>query len=132
MKITATLIGACAFALVGAAGAYAAPCTNAGTTAAMKDAGSGPTPGNTGQAQSMAKTEGMAKSDGMAKGDGNMAKGDGKMTTGSTTADGTAGTPLMNETVGDKAASPADVRAQTAGQPTAAQQAQGTAARNDC
>ncbi len=38
---------------------------------------------------------------------------------------GTGGTPGMNATLGNRAASPADVRAQTEGQPTAAQTAQG-------
>ncbi|MBS7537800.1 hypothetical protein KHC27_02470 [Ancylobacter lacus] len=38
---------------------------------------------------------------------------------------GTAGTPGMNTALGNRAASAADVRAQTEGQPTAAQTAQG-------
>lgn len=89
-------------ALAGAA--HAGPCTDriAKLEKAISDAGSGPT--NT--------TE--------------------PTTTGSTSATpspvpkagrtpGTEATPAMNETVGNKAASPGDVRAQTQGNPTAAQ-----------
>lgn len=101
MKRTLLIISA-TLALTGAT--HAGPCTDriAQLEKTMSDAGSGPT--NTSE----------------------------PMTTGSIRAaptevpkagqtPGTEATPAMNETVGNKAASPGDVRAQTQGKPTAAQ-----------
>lgn len=72
--------------------AQAGPCN----TTAMKDAGSGPTPGHTGQT-----------------------------TTGSATVGEHPPTSAMNKAVAGGAASPQDVQKQTMGQPTAAQRAEG-------
>lgn len=98
MKTTSALIGACAVLALGATGVAAGPCTteitNLEKTAAMKDAGSGPTSG------SVATSSGAARPQHEATGS-------------------------VNKAVGDRAASPADVRRQTQGEPTAAGQAQG-------
>ena len=87
------------FALIGCAAmvlsigtAQAGPCDTRG-----KDAGSGPTPGYTGQTN----------------------------TTGSATTRQQPATDTMNRAVGDKAASSQDTQRQMQGQPTAAQEAQG-------
>lgn len=89
--------------LIGVSGtAFAGPCTQ--RIAAMEkalsamDAGSGPT--SSVPAQTTAPNPSVPKA-------------------GETP--GTGGTAGMNATVGDRAASPADVRAQTSGEPTAAQ-----------
>lgn len=101
MKRTLLIISAM-LALTGAA--HAGPCTDriAQLEKAMSDAGSGPTntnePTTTG---SVGATPSQAPKAGQAP--------------------GTVATPAMNETVGNKAASPGDVRAQTQGKPTAAQ-----------
>jgi hypothetical protein len=86
------LIFACAAIVLSIGAANAGPCATTG-----KDAGSGPTPGYTGQ------------------------------TTGMGTAKTPAHPPTdtMNRVAGDKAMSPQDAQAQEQGQPTAAQQAQG-------
>ncbi|MDR6954895.1 type IV secretory pathway TrbL component [Ancylobacter sp. 3268] len=85
-----------------ASAAHAGPCTDRiasiEKSMSMKDAGSGPT---------------------QAPGTGGSQPNAGVPKAGE--APGTGGTAGMNATVGDKAASPADVRAQTSGQPTAAQ-----------
>jgi hypothetical protein len=73
--------------------AYAGPCNTTG-----RDAGSGPTPGFTGQT-----TTGMGSPDTPAH----------------------PPTETMNRVAGDKATSAQDAQAQQQGQPTAAQQAQG-------
>lgn len=114
MKTMSSLMGACAFVVLGAAGAYAGPCTTGATPdkSAMKDAGSGPTSGNTGQAPSMSG------------GSGSQAAA-GKKDASPGASSERAGTPAMSQTVGDRAASPSDVRKQTAGQATDAQVAQG-------
>ena len=78
--------------VLGVGAAHAGPCNTGG-----KDAGSGPTPGYTGQ------------------------------TTGSTSAktDQHPPTDTMNRVAGEQAASSQDAQRQQQGQPTAAQQAQG-------
>ena len=94
MAIAATL------ALTGTA--YAGPCTDRITqiekSMNTSDAGSGPT--------NMASPS---------------AGGSGAPSGQAAQTPGTSATPAMNATVGNKAASPADVRAQTQGNPTAAQ-----------
>ena len=82
----------CATTAIGIGAANAGPCNG-------KDAGSGPTPGSTGQTQ----------------------------TTGTASADthGHPPTDTMNRVAGDKATSSQDAQRQQQGQPTAAQQAQG-------
>src|ERR1700756_3078550 len=78
--------------ILGVGGAQAGPCNTGG-----KDAGSGPTPGYTGQ------TTG----------------------TGTAKADQHPPTETMNRVAGEKATSSQDAQRQQQGQPTAAQQAQG-------
>jgi hypothetical protein len=83
-------LAGCAFIMMGV-GAQAGPC-NTG-----KDAGSGPTPGATGQS----------------------------ITTGSADVKPHPPTETMNNVAGDKAMSSQDTLRQQQGQPTAAQEAQG-------
>src|SRR5712671_8153668 len=85
----------CAALLLSIATAYAGPCNT--TSKSAQDAGSGPTPGHTGQ------TVGS---------------------TGSTTAEHPP-TNTMNRATGDVASSSQDAQKQMQGQPTAAQQGQG-------
>ncbi|MCK0207274.1 hypothetical protein MWN33_04415 [Starkeya koreensis] len=100
MKKSALILGA-ALSLVSAS-AFAGPCTDRiatlEKTLSTSDAGSGPT--NSTAARTTAPDAGVPKA-------------------GETP--GTGGTAGMNATVGDKATSPADVRAQTSGGATAAQ-----------
>jgi hypothetical protein len=86
------ILAGCAIMAVSVATAHAGPCNTRD-----KDAGSGPTPGYTGQ------------------------------TIGSTAADDKAHPPTaaMNSAAGEKATSAQDAQRQQQGQPTAAQQAQG-------
>jgi hypothetical protein len=94
--ITRTLIiASCATVVLSIATAQAGPCNTGGKSA--QDAGSGPTPGNTGQ------TVGS---------------------TGSANAEHPP-TSTMNRATGDVAASSQDAQKQMQGQPTAAQQSQG-------
>ena len=86
------LIFACATIVLSAGAANAGPCNTTG-----KDAGSGPTPGATGQS----------------------------ITTGSADTKEHPPTETMNRMAGDKAMSSQDAQRQQQGQPTAAQQAQG-------
>jgi hypothetical protein len=85
-------LAACAVMVLSAGGAYAGPCNTGG-----KDAGSGPTPGATGQS----------------------------ITTGSADTKEHPPTDTMNRAAGDKAMSAQDAQRQQQGEPTAAQQAQG-------
>jgi hypothetical protein len=85
------LVLACAAIALSASTAIAGPCNT-------KDAGSGPTPGYTGQT-----TTGMGNADTKSH----------------------PPTDTMNKVAGAKATSAQDARAQQQGQPTAAQQAQG-------
>jgi hypothetical protein len=85
-------LAACAVMVLSATGAYAGPCNTGG-----KDAGSGPTPGATGQS----------------------------ITTGSADTEQHPPTKTMNQVAGNKAMSSQDAQSQQRGQPTAAQQAEG-------
>jgi hypothetical protein len=85
-------LATCAVIVLSVSCAYAGPCNTGG-----KDAGSGPTPGATGQS----------------------------ITTGSADTKEHPPTKTMNQVAGDKAMSAEDAQKQQQGQPTAAQQAQG-------
>jgi hypothetical protein len=98
MKPKQIILVGCAVMALSAGTAQAGPCDIAGKSASSHDAGSGPTPGNTGQ------------------------------TTGTATGTATnqhAATSTMNRASGDVAASSQDAQKQMQGQPTAAQQADG-------
>jgi hypothetical protein len=105
MKVKPILFTSCAALLVSTGISLAAPCN----TTADKDAGSGPTPGNTAQA-----------------------------TTGAASANSRSGehppTATMNQAAGSTGALSQDAQRQMQGQPTAAQEAQGAKAKsgNDC
>jgi hypothetical protein len=86
------ILAGCAVMVLSIGHAHAGPCNTGG-----KDAGSGPTPGATGQT----------------------------ITTGSATTKEHPPTETMNNMAGDKAMSSQDAQSQQQGQPTAAQQAQG-------
>ena len=85
-------LATCAAMVLSASVANAGPCNTPG-----KDAGSGPTPGYTGQT----------------------------ITTGEAEVKAHPPTDTMNKMAGDKATSPQDAQRQQQGQPTAAQEAQG-------
>ena len=85
-------LATCAVIVLSVGSAYAGPCNTRD-----KDAGSGPTPGATGQS----------------------------ITTGSAETKAHPPTDTMNRVAGDKAMSAEDAQKQQQGQPTAAQQAQG-------
>jgi hypothetical protein len=90
------VLAGCAALALSIATAHAGPCNTIGKSA--QDAGSGPTPGHSGQ------------------------------TIGSTASPNAEHPPTstMNRTTGDVAASSQDAQKQMQGQPTAAQQGQGT------
>src|ERR1700740_1981300 len=92
MNTRQVILAGCAAIILGTGNAQAGPCNTGG-----KDAGSGPTPGATGQ------TTG----------------------TGSAKVDQHPPTETMNRMAGEKATSSQDAQRQQQGQPTAAQQAQG-------
>jgi hypothetical protein len=95
MNIKCLILAGCAIMVLSAGAAQAGPCDSTGR-AANKDAGSGPTPGYTGQ------------------------------TTGAgTNADQHPPTGTMNRASGAVATSSQDAQNQMQGQPTAAQQADG-------
>jgi hypothetical protein len=85
-------LAACTVMILSAGSAYAGPCNTRD-----KDAGSGPTPGATGQS----------------------------ITTGEADTKAHPPTDTMNRAAGDKAMSAQDAQKQQQGEPTAAQQAQG-------
>ena len=85
-------LAACAAMVLSVGSAYAGPCNTGG-----KDAGSGPTPGATGQS----------------------------ITTGAANTKAHPPTDTMNRAAGDKAMSAQDAQSSQQGEPTAAQQAQG-------
>jgi hypothetical protein len=89
------LLAGCAI-LLSAATAQAGPCNTVGKAASPKDAGSGPTAGNTGH------TTGISRD-----------------------INEHPPTSTMNRAAGDVATSSQDVQKQMQGQPTAVQQAQG-------
>jgi hypothetical protein len=98
MYVKQLILAGCAVMAVSIGTAQAGPCDMTGKSASAHDAGSGPTPGNTGQ------------------------------TTGTATGTSTNEHPptgTMNRASGDVAASSQDAQKQMQGQPTAAQQAQG-------
>jgi len=90
------LLAGCATIILSAGTAQAGPCDTAGKAASAKDAGSGPTVGNTGQ------TTGASKD-----------------------VSEHPPTNTTNRAAGDAATSSQDAQKQMQGQPTAAQQAQG-------
>jgi hypothetical protein len=92
MNTRQLVLAGCAVTVLGVGSALAGPCNTGG-----KDAGSGPTPGATGQS----------------------------ITTGSADTKAHPPTETMNNVAGDKAMSSQDAQSQQQGQPTAAQQAQG-------
>jgi negative regulator of sigma E activity len=92
------ILAGCAVMALSTGTAQAGPCDMTGKSASAHDAGSGPTPGNTGQ------TTGTA--------------------TG-TSAGQHAANSTMNRAAGDVATSSQDAQKQMQAQPTAAQQAQG-------
>src|SRR6266481_9169821 len=94
MNVQRFAIAGCAIMVLGIGTANAGPCNTRG-----KDAGSGPTPGYTGQTTST--------------------------TTGSATSREHPPTETMNRVTGEKATSPQDAQRQMQGQPTTAQEAQG-------
>jgi hypothetical protein len=93
MNTKQLVLVSCAAMVLSVGSANAGPCNTGG-----KDAGSGPTPGYTGQSTT---------------------------TTGSASDREHPPTDTMNKVAGDKAMSSQDTQAQMQGQPTAAQQAQG-------
>jgi hypothetical protein len=104
MKHSLVSIAMCGLLTMGTA-AYAGPCN-------MKDAGSGPTPGaNARSPTAPGENAGMPK---------DAARSEQHAPTGS-----------VNKELGSRAASPKDVRDQTAGKPTAAELAEGKKAA-DC
>jgi hypothetical protein len=92
MNTRQLILSGCTVIILTVSGAQAGPCNTTG-----KDAGSGPTPGATGQT----------------------------ITTGSSATKEHPPTDTMNRVAGDKAMSSQDARRQQQGQPTAAQEAQG-------
>jgi hypothetical protein len=92
MNTRLLVLAGCAVIVLSIGNAQAGPCNTAG-----KDAGSGPTPGATGQS----------------------------ITTGSADTKQHPPTETMNNVAGDKAMSSQDAQRQQQGQPTAAQEAQG-------
>ena len=93
------ILASCAVMALSIGAAQAGPCDMTGKSASAHDAGSGPTPGNTGQTTTGTGTGSSAKEH--------------------------PPTSTMNRASGDVAASSQDVQKQMQGQPTAAQQAQG-------
>lgn len=92
MNTRQIFLASCAVMILSIGNAQAGPCNTGG-----KDAGSGPTPGATGQS----------------------------ITTGSADRKAHPPTEAMNNAAGDKAMSAQDAQLQQQGKPTAAQQAQG-------
>jgi hypothetical protein len=103
MNAKQLILAGCAVMALSISTAQAGPCDMTGKSASSHDAGSGPTPGNTGQ------TTGTASG---------------------TSANEHPPTGTMNRASGDVAASSQDAQRQMQGQPTAAQQAQGAKATN--
>jgi hypothetical protein len=96
MNTKSLILVGVAIVVLSAGTAQAGPCDTTGRAATMKDAGSGPTVGNTGQ------------------------------TTGTNTdVSQHPPTSTMNRATGDVATSSQDAQKQMQGQPTAAQQAEG-------
>jgi hypothetical protein len=98
MNTKQLILAGCAVLALSGGTAQAGPCDTVGRAAQMRDAGSGPTPGNTGQTTT---------------------------TTGSADASQQPATSTMNRATGAGPASSEDAQKQMQGQPTAAQQAEG-------
>jgi hypothetical protein len=98
MNTKQLILASCAVLALGVGTAQAGPCNTVGKSA-QRDAGAGPTPGNTGQT-----------------------------TTGSATTSQQPPTGTMSRATGGSAASSEDAQKQMQGQPTVAQQAQGAKA----
>jgi hypothetical protein len=96
MNTKRLILAGCAVMVLSVGTALAGPCDSGGRAANMKDAGAGPTPGNTGQ------TVGANSS-----------------------TDQHPPTSTMNRATGDVATSSQDAQKQMQGEPTAVQQAQG-------
>jgi hypothetical protein len=97
MNTKPLILAGFAIMVLSAGTAQAGPCDTVGKSAQIRDAGSGPTPGNAGQTT----------------------------TTGSADAGQQPPTSTMNRATGGGPASSEDAQKQMQGQPTAAQQAQG-------
>jgi hypothetical protein len=97
MNTKPLILAGFAIMVLSAGTAQAGPCDTVAKSAQMRDAGSGPTPGNTEQTT----------------------------TTGSADASQQPPTSTMNRATGGGPASSEDAQKQMQGQPTAAQQAQG-------
>ena len=97
MKTNQLILAACAVMALSVGAAQVGPCDTGGQSTNLRDAGAGPTPGNTGQ------TTG----------------------TGSANTNQHPPTDTMNRATGDVATSSQDAQKQMQGQPTTAQQAQG-------
>ena len=97
MKTKQLILAGCALMALSVGAAQAGPCDTGGRSTNLRDAGAGPTPGNTGQATG----------------------------TGSANTNQHPPTDTMNRATGDVATSSQDAQKQMQGQPTAAQQAQG-------
>jgi hypothetical protein len=97
MKTKQFILAGCAALALSIGAAQAGPCDTSGKSTNLRDAGAGPTPGNTGQ------TTGIS----------------------SANTDQHPPTDTMNRATGNVAASSQDAQKQMQGQPTAAQQAQG-------
>jgi hypothetical protein len=142
---SAIILGSCAILALSLGTATAGPCTSeidsVAKILASKDAGQGPTAGNTVGAGQQPPTAAMSKADTSTTASNAAAKSNqpqqpptAAMTSAATnlpTASTSKGdkehppTAAMNSATGGSAASPQDVQRQTSGQPTAAQQAQG-------
>jgi hypothetical protein len=97
MNTKQLILAGCAVLALSVGTAQAGPCDTVGKSTQMRDAGSGPTTGNTGQTT----------------------------TTGSADASQQPPTSTMNRATGGGPASSEDAQKQVQGQPTAAQQAEG-------
>jgi len=98
MNAKQLILAGCAIIVLSTGTAQAGPCDTSGKSASAHDAGSGPTPGNTGQTTGAAS--GMSSKEHPPTG-------------------------TMNRAAGDVATSSQDAQKQMQAQPTAAQQAQG-------
>ena len=97
MKTKQLILAGCGVLALSVGAAQAGPCDTVGKSTQLRDAGSGPTPGNTGQ----------------------------QATAGSANSTQQPPTSTMSRAAGTVAASSQDAQRQMQGQPTAAQEAQG-------
>jgi hypothetical protein len=147
---SAIILASCALLALSAGTAAAGPCTNeidsVAKILAAKDAGQGPTAGNTTGAGQQPPTAAMSKADTSTAASNTAAKSNQpqqpptaamtsaatNLPTGNTAKTDKEHPPTaaMNSATQGSAASPQDVQRQTSGQPTAAQQAQGAFGRD--